>query len=74
MTIPRLDTPLSSFTLDDDRTDVRHQSDLILSILCDILEQDGADHLGKWFDHVGFDPTISTLRGLRLIHLVQWVI
>lgn len=40
-----------------DRMTVRHQSDLILSILCDILEQDGADHLGKWFDHVGFDPT-----------------
>ncbi|CAN1577316.1 hypothetical protein MCELHM10_04116 [Paracoccaceae bacterium] len=36
---------------------VRHQCDLILSILCDVLEKDDAIHLGKWFDHVGFDPT-----------------
>jgi hypothetical protein len=35
---------------------VSHQRDRILSILCDVLEQDGADHLGQWFNHVGFDP------------------
>jgi hypothetical protein len=40
-----------------DRMTVRHQCDLILSILCDVLEKDDAIHLGKWFDHVGFDPT-----------------
>jgi hypothetical protein len=57
MRTPLLDTPLSSFTPDDNLTDVRHQRDLILSILCDVLEQDGAIQLGKWFDHVGFDAT-----------------
>jgi len=44
-------------SLDVDLKDIRNQRDLILSILCDFLEDDRIADLGDWLDHAGFDLT-----------------
>ena len=40
-----------------DLTKVCDQRSMILSILCDFLEDDRIADLGDWLDHVGFDLT-----------------
>ena len=40
-----------------DLTKVFDQRRIILSILCDFLEEDRIADLGDWLDHVGFDLT-----------------
>ena len=50
---PHLDEPDHNVDL----TKVCEQRSMILSILCDFLEEDRIADLGDWVDHVGFDLT-----------------
>lgn len=59
-TQPRQASPLSLMDAphhDVDLTKVCDQRSMILSILCDFLEDDRIADFGDWLDHVGFDLT-----------------